>query len=55
MMDGVLPLDIKGTANLARIPTRDLVRDFLIDKQVSDELLNEHFLTMIQHLLTGIA
>lgn len=55
MLGGQLPIDVKGTVKLPKIPTRELVGDFLDSKKITEELLCEHFLTMIKQMLTGIA
>ncbi len=47
MFGGQLPIDVKGTTKLPKIPTRDLVGDFLDSKKITEELLCEHFLSMI--------
>ena len=54
-LEGKLPIDIKGTVRLPILPTRELVGEFLQDKKVTDELLCEHFLSMIKDIFTGIA
>jgi hypothetical protein len=46
-MGGAIPIDVNGTIRLPKIPTRELVGDFLASKQITEELLCEHFLTMI--------
>jgi hypothetical protein len=55
MLGGQLPVDIKGTVKLPKIPTRELVGDFLDAKKITEELLCEHFLSMIKQVFTGIA
>lgn len=55
MMQGQLPLDTKGTVKLPKIPTRELVGDFFDSKKITEELLCEHFLSMIKQMFTGIA
>jgi len=49
-MSGRVPLDVQGTVKLPKIPTRELVGEFLQAKQISEELLCEHFLSMLQKL-----
>jgi hypothetical protein len=44
-----------GTLRLPKMPERELVRDYLDKKNISEELLCEHFLGMIQSLFNGIA
>lgn len=55
MMNDSLPVDVKGTVKLPQLPTRELVGDFMTSKHITDELLCEHFLQMIQTMFNGIA
>lgn len=52
---GELPIDTVGTLKLPQIPTRDLIGEYFIKRSISDDILKEHFLGMINQLFTGIA
>jgi len=54
-MNGSLPVDMRGTVKLPKIPTKELIGDFFQAKHINDELLCEHFLGMINEMFTGIA
>jgi hypothetical protein len=50
-----LPVDHRGTVRLPKMPERQLVKDFLAHKKITDDLLCEHMLSMIQTMFVGIA
>jgi hypothetical protein len=50
-----LPVDCSGTVKLPVLPERELVAKFMKDKNIKDEQLCEHFLSMIKDMFTGIA
>jgi hypothetical protein len=54
MMDNRIPVDLQGTLKLPKIPTRDLIDEYYTKRSLSDDLLKEHFLSMISQLFNGI-
>jgi len=55
MCGGALPLDKAGTVALPPLPERELVRKFLQEKQVSDDILVGHFTEMLNDFFKGLA
>lgn len=54
MREGAIPIDKNGTLRLPKLPTRELVGDFMTARHLSDDLLMEHFHGMIQQMFNGI-
>jgi len=54
MMDNRIPVDLQGTIKLPKLPTRDLIDEYYTKRSLSDDLLKEHFLSMISQLFNGI-
>ena len=46
-MNGALPVDSEGTAIIPRMPTKEYVRIFMREHYLEEDVLCEHFTSMV--------
>ena len=54
MCKSSLPLDRAGTAALPKLPSREMVDEYLTHQHINEEILTEHFSMMFQKFLSNM-